>query len=203
MFPHTYDYFDTVLRTPPIHLTYTFLTVTGAGNIVNLAMSCELGFTIPGEETVLSIQDLRKRCESDPSISLREQLKGGKMKIQWPHTRPAPTGHVRTKLIHDRMHKKQIQNLAHEAPTKSLTNLSAIFTMIITIPAVAFSLYMILRWFKVSKTKSKIIGLLGGLASFFVELLLTIIDNWKTEKREEVMVKLATSLHEKRRKKQE
>lgn len=122
------------------------------------------------------------------------------MKIVWPHSRPAPTGEVRAKLIHDRMHKRQIQNLAHEPPSRSLTNLSSIFTLMITIPAVAFSLYMLLRWFKVSETKSKILGLLGGLASFFVELFLTIIDNWKSEKREEAMVKLAESMHHERRK---
>ena len=154
-------------------------------------MSCELQFELAGSSDRASIADLRKMCEADPSIDLRDRLKGGRMRVIWPHARPQPTGQVRAKLIHDRMHKRQLEEFGfRENPGTALANLSTIFTLIITIPAVAFSLYKLCQWFKLEETTSKLIAVLGGVLSFLVEMTLVFIETWKTERHQRKLVRL-------------
>ena len=148
-------------------------------------MTCEISFHL-SDGTSRSIADLRRMADSDPALDLGERLKGGKMKIIWPHTRPEPTGEVRAKLIHDRMHKKDQSNIVFDGSKSQILGYSStIFTLIITIPCVAFSLYKLLSWFGYGEATSRIVGIVGGVASFFVELILLIIQAWKDEKRRE------------------
>jgi hypothetical protein len=144
---------------------------------------CSLSFSLPGKAAPMSIQDLRQACEQDPTIDLSKQLNGAKMTLDWPHRPPVPTGDVRTKLIHARMHKQvEPERVTLRTKGDSLANLSSIFTLLITIPAVAFSLYWLCRWFEFSDLSSKLIGIFGGIASFFVELILLLITQWKQER---------------------
>jgi hypothetical protein len=151
---------------------------------------CSLVFRFPGEEKAATLADLRQLCESDPSLSLAAKLRGASMRVDWPHTRPPPTGAVRAQLIHARMHRSTAPaSWREDRPAQGLTRLSAIFTLLITIPAVAFTVYSICRWLEVEETKSKVIGLVLGLASFFVELGLIIVHAWKDEKLQDRAVK--------------
>jgi divalent metal cation (Fe/Co/Zn/Cd) transporter len=67
-----------------------------------------------------------------------------------------------------------------------LAHLSNVFTLLMTIPAVAFTVYSICRWVEVEETKSKVIALGTGLASSFVEFGLILISSWKDERREDL-----------------
>lgn len=143
-------------------------------------MECNL--LIQKDSQKFSITELRKMVENDPSVNLKEQIQGGQLKVQWPHTKPEPTGNVRAKLIHDRMHKKNpYAYTPHHSASAKLKNLSTIFTLIITIPAVAFSLNMFLKWLGCSEMTTKIGSVVGGIASFFVELLLLMIQLYKED----------------------
>lgn len=125
-------------------------------------------------------------CENDPNTDLLSHLKGSKLSVVWPHTRPEPTGIVRTKLIHNMMHKEgmKMKPVANLERAHALRDISAVWAFIVTIPAVAFSLYIILRWFEFSVEKAKVYAIIGGLAGFFAELGLTIIHAWKDERRD-------------------
>lgn len=149
----------------------------------------EVFISLNDKKEKLTIESMRKMIEDDPTIDLKEKIKGGKLEIQWPHTRPPPTGEVRAKLIHQRMHKKSPRqmSLSQSRPAK-LRNLSGIFTLIITIPCVAYALNMILRWFGYSGPTAQIVSIIGGLVSFFVELILILIDAYKKELIQKAMM---------------
>jgi hypothetical protein len=147
---------------------------------------CSLSVTLHGQDAVLSLEGLRKMCEEDPTVNLYEELKGGKLAVNWPHRRPPPTGSVRAQLIHARMHRAARRDPRPEKLSlgRALTQLSWIFTLVITLPAVAFAVYSLCIWLKLEETRAKLIGLVAGLLSFFVELGLILIQAWKTERRE-------------------
>ena len=69
-------------------------------------MDAEVYINLNESKEKLTVSNMRKMIENDPNFDLKEKIKGGKLEIQWPHTRPPPTGEVRAKLIHQRMHKK-------------------------------------------------------------------------------------------------
>ncbi|KAK8857949.1 hypothetical protein M9Y10_013048 [Tritrichomonas musculus] len=139
------------------------------------------------ENKKLTISEMRKMIEDDPTVDLKEKIKGGKLQVEWPHTKPPPTGEVRAKLIHQRMHKKQFNQFSlMEARPSKLNELSGIFTLFITIPAVAYSLNILLKWCGFTDTTALIASVIGGLASFFVELALVLITQYKTEKMQEL-----------------
>jgi divalent metal cation (Fe/Co/Zn/Cd) transporter len=95
-------------------------------------------------------------------------------------------------LIHNRIHRQTApEHWRATGPNTGLNRLSAIFTLLITIPAVAFTVYSICKWLEVEETKSKVIALVLGLASFFVELGLILISSWKDEKKEDRAAKRA------------
>lgn len=153
-------------------------------------MEAEVYISLHDKKDKLTIADMRKMIEDDPTIDLKEKIKGGKLEIEWPHTRPPPTGEVRAKLIHQRMHKKSPRQMSlSQARPARLKNLSGIFTLVITIPCVAYALNSILRWCGYSNTTAQIAAVIGGLLSFFVELALIIIDAWKKEKYQSIMMK--------------
>lgn len=143
----------------------------------------QLRFDLDG--TSQTLVELRRACMDNPAMNLREKLKGGHMRVEWPHTRPEPTGRVRAKLIRDRMHQAHRTELkfGKENPGTALANLSTIFTIVITMPAVAFSLYWLCQWFGIGETTSKLIAVIGGLISFVVEIALAFIQTWKLEHR--------------------
>ena len=134
-----------------------------------------------GEQKDLNISDLENICK-DQNVNLMELLKNGAMNVNWPFVKPKPTGNVRAQLIHTRMHQKPLElGIVRETNPTSLGNLSSIFTLIITIPAVAYSLYFLLRWLGYSKITSMCFGIIGGVVSFIVEISITLLRTFKQE----------------------
>ena len=150
---------------------------------------CELSFQLKdGSKT--NLEELRKYAQEGGNVL--EKIKDAKMKVVWPHERPPPTGEVRAKLIHARMHKKQeerIRNMNDQRPGQMLSTLSSGFIILITVPCVAYSLYAILKWFGVNPEKAKIYSLLASIVFFLAELGLLIIQIWKIDKTKDLMLK--------------
>ena len=160
----------------------------------SILMQCDLLITLPDQKKE-TIDDLHKLCESNPNFSLKDHIKGGKLGIKWPHSQPKPTGDVRAKLIHKRM---RMQNAKEPLPrdiqkAKVMNFVSTIVILLITVPLVAFSVYKISRWLGYSKNRSKQIGIIAGLISFFAELGLTIIQLYKEELRSKLKERVLKS----------
>ena len=154
---------------------------------------CELSFQCK-DGTKNSIEDLKKLAESGGSVL--EKIKDAKMKVVWPHERPPPTGEVRAKLIHQRMHMRQeerIRSAGDFSPTQMLNTLSSGFIILITVPAVAYALYKIMIWFGVNPEKAKVSSLLLSIVFLLAEMGLVIIQSWKTERSKEMMLKTFNS----------
>ncbi|KAH0789689.1 hypothetical protein GPJ56_006191 [Histomonas meleagridis] len=152
-------------------------------------MQCDLQIILPNQKKE-TLSELHELCEKDPNFSLREHIKGGKLDIKWPHTKPQPTGDVRAKLIHRRMRLQNAQAqraLPNDLRRAKVMNfVSTIVILIITVPLVAYSVYKISRWLGYSNNKSKQIGIIAGLISFFAELGLTVIQLYKEELRSKI-----------------
>jgi hypothetical protein len=73
-------------------------------------------------------------CEEDPTINLSERLKGGALSVDW-------TRAVRAQLIHTRIHKKAKPDTRLEKFSlgRGLIQMSWIFALVITLPAVTFA----------------------------------------------------------------
>ena len=140
--------------------------------------------TVHHNDKTETIQELRALCNSNQNFSLKNYLNGSKLEINWPHQQPKPTGEVRTKLISARMQinkKKSIMD--KDIPKgKMLNTVSTMLVLLITVPAVAFSVFVLCRWFGVEKERAKQYGILSGLASLFVELGLAIIQMFKEDR---------------------
>ena len=150
---------------------------------------CELSFLLK-DGSKKNIEDLRKIAEAGGSVL--DSLKEAKMKVIWPHEKPKPTGEVRAKLIHQRMHKKQESEIIKRNINEKkyiLQTVSTGFILLITIPAVAFSLYTLLKWAGIENERAKQISLIGALIMFGAEVGLTIIQAYKNEKAEENLLK--------------
>ena len=151
---------------------------------------CELSFQLKDGSTT-NIEELRKFAAGGGSVV--EKVKDAKMKVIWPHERPKPTGEVRAKLIHQRMHRQQESRILNrdkkENKGKYLQTISTGFILIITVPAVAYALYAILKWAGIEHERAKQYSLIGALILFGAEIGLTIIQAYKSEKAEEYMLK--------------
>ena len=150
---------------------------------------CELSFQLK-DGSRQNIEDLRKFSENGGNIL--EKIKDAKMKVVWPHERPKPTGEVRAKLIHQRMHKKREENIkamGDFSPAQMLQALSSGFVIIATLPLVAYALYKLMTWFGVDHEKSKIYSLLLSIVFLLAEMGLILIQSWKEDKTKEFMLK--------------
>lgn len=143
-----------------------------------------------------AVSDLRARCDSDPALSLRAHLRGAHLAINWPHRTPQRTGEVRAQLISARMQQQRRRPFVEkDVPrAKLLSTASTMFVLLVTVPAVAFSVFVLCRWFGVERDRAKRYGILSGLASLFVELGLTLIQMLKEDRSR----KLAERQHEHR-----
>ncbi|EAY22828.1 hypothetical protein TVAG_075750 [Trichomonas vaginalis G3] len=145
-------------------------------------MTCELSFTLKDGNKV-NLSELRKRVEANSEYDLLGELKDSKMKVVWPHTRPEPTGDVRAKLIHARMHK----NVENHIRTKDisskemLSSVSSIFVLLVTVPLIAFGLYTALKWLGFTPESAFCWSFIGSLIFFFAELALTILELFKRD----------------------
>lgn len=151
---------------------------------------CELSFRLKDGSTA-NIEELRKFADAGGSVL--DKVKEAKMKVVWPHERPKPTGEVRAKLIHQRMHRQQENRITNremrENKGKYLQTLSTSFILIITVPAVAYALYAILKWAGFDLELAKQYSLIGALILFGAEIGLTIIHAYKSEKAEEYILR--------------
>ena len=149
-------------------------------------MTCELQFSFKNDNNILKLDDLKKKCQENPDFDLLNSLKGGKMKVVWPHTSPPVTGNVRAQLIHTRMHQKHADDHFHfkEKSTFQINELSWIWTLLITVPAVSYSLYTFLKWLGFDHQQSTLYGVLGGVASLLVEVILLMIQTFKQSQKE-------------------
>ena len=150
---------------------------------------CELCFQLK-DGSRQNIEDLRKFSENGGNIL--EKIKDAKMKVVWPHERPKPTGEVRAKLIHQRMHKRQeerIKEMSDFSPAQMLQALSSGFIIVVTIPLVAYALYRLMTWCGVDKEKAKIYSLLMSIVFLLAEMGLVLIQSWKEDKTKEYMLK--------------
>ena len=149
---------------------------------------CELCFQLK-DGSKLNLNDLKKHAESGGNVL--EKIHDSKMKVVWPHEKPPPTGEVRAKLIHQRMHKQHEQRIREATinPKQGLATISNGFILLITFPAIAYALYIILRWLGVSVDTSKIISLCMAMVFLLAEIGLVIIQQWKADRAKEYMVK--------------
>jgi hypothetical protein len=121
--------------------------------------------------SLIFMRTITHLCETDPNVSLADTLRGGNVKIDWVHMRHPPTGAARAQSIHNRIHKQAAPtHWRATGPGESFTHLSAVFALLMMIPAVASTVYSICRWVEVDETKLKVIALVTGLASSFGEL---------------------------------
>ena len=59
------------------------------------------------------------------------------------------------------------------------------FVLLITVPAVGFALFAILKWFKFPKQKATIYSLVGAIISLLVEIGLIVIHTHKMENKKQ------------------
>lgn len=155
-------------------------------------MTCELSFTLKDGSKV-NLSALRKRVESNPECDLASELKNSKMKVVWPHTRPEPTGDIRAKLIHARMHKNVENNINTSkdlSAKEMLSNISSLFVLLITVPLIAFGIYTMLQWMGYEKDKATQLSLIISLIFFFAELGLTIIQLYKNDLAKKTQIQM-------------
>lgn len=147
-------------------------------------MTCELQFQLQNKNENVKIADLEERCKENANYDLIEELKGGKMKISWPHTPSPVTGQVRAKLIHQRIHQHKEDNSLFKQPrSNSLNQISWVWTLLVTIPAVSFGLYSFLKWLGFDHQPSVLYGVLGGVTSLLIEIFLFMIQEFKLSEK--------------------
>ena len=138
-----------------------------------------LEFRLPGSPEPKTITDLKSLGDS---VDLLKELKGAKMSIKWPRKAPESDPELKYKIARERMHPRKLNNQNELSGGAYMRQLSDIWVILITVPAVSFALYMICKWLKFPPQKSKMIALIGSLISLFVEILLIIIQTHKKEK---------------------
>ena len=150
---------------------------------------CELAFLLK-DGSKLNLDDLRKAADAGDSVL--DKIKDSKMKVVWPHERPPPTGEVRMKLIHQRMHKKQEERISggdYLSPAQAMNTLSNGFIILITVPLIAYALYNIFQWFGMDPERAKVISIILSFIFLIAEIGLALIQMYKTDKTKEYFLK--------------